>query len=114
MRQAALSEDPQVYQVWVNVSPAEGAMGMLIQVFPERILLNGIPNNAIQWQMLDGSAAFFEGTQDINFGPNAEFFSMSWDPEQQIITARVAATNVNETIYTYYLSVHLFEPPGVV
>jgi hypothetical protein len=114
MLQPATSQDPQVYQVWVRVLPAVGGTGVLIQVLPERLLLNGNANNVIQWQMMTGSLATFTEMQDVNFGANSEFFSMSWDPEQQIIFARVNGENNNETIYTYYLSVHLNDPPGVV
>ncbi|HEX2122594.1 MAG TPA: hypothetical protein VHL59_13220, partial [Thermoanaerobaculia bacterium] len=92
MRQAAVSNEPQVYQVWLNVTAATTGVGYLVQVFPERILLNGNANNAIQWQMLNGSLAFLQGTGDIDFGQNAEMFSMSFDPDQKIITARITRT----------------------
>ncbi len=112
--QLTMTEMPQIYEVWVKVSPAVDGPGVLIQVFPERMLLSGVMNNIINWQMMEGSLAVFTGVDDISFGENSSFFSKSWIADQGIISARVTGTNPNETIYTYFLSVHLRDPEGVV
>ena len=89
-----------------------------INVNPETILLDGLLDTTITWTMRTPETAHFVDNPvnpDIQFttANGREHFSVRYDSPTQM-SATVVATNDDQTIYTYYLTVHLANYPVAI
>lgn len=85
-----------------------------LNVNPETVPLNGREGDTILWTIKTPDTATFKDqptNPDIQFMSvsGKEHFSIQFISSTQIL-ATIAGTNENQTIYTYYLTVHLRNP----
>lgn len=105
------------FNVEIHVFETEEEGVLHINVNPEMITLQGVAGDTILWTIRTPSTAFFvnhSGSQDVDFktlGGKALFDVVFISPSQILATVRDG--NENQTIYTYYLTVHLVNPAGV-
>ena len=105
------------FNVDINVIETEEQGVLHINVNPEMVPLNGVVGDTILWTIKTPSTAYFAnhpGNEDIEFktpGGKAHF-NVLWVSATQIL-GTVIETNENQTIYTYYLTIHLVNPAGV-
>ena len=95
----------QNYDVFVNVSEPEPRV-VLLSINPERVLLNGRNGDTITWT-LSGSGGEFQTVDDIQFLTNGgkNRFQLKFVSATQIAGV-VIGNEENQTVYTYYVTVH--------
>jgi hypothetical protein len=107
---------PTTYIVNVKVTQPPSIGGddvYFIQVSPERVLMNGDPQNEIVW-IMEGELATFKSPTDVFFnndgeGPDKRFVVTF---ENGAIRAKLNKTDLFEIIWTYELTVHVKEHNG--
>lgn len=100
---------PNQFNVDVNVIEPEGEPGVLhININPESVPLDGRSDSQIVWTIKSPETATFRQADDIQFittgGQNR--FVVSYDSPSQI-SATINGVESDQTIYTYYITVHL-------
>jgi hypothetical protein len=98
------------FDVYVNVTQtSNGEHEVLhININPESVPLDGRSDSTITWTITDPDSASFQDMSDIQFitqGGQNRFVVEFVSPTQ--MTATVKGVESDQTIYTYYITVHL-------
>jgi hypothetical protein len=103
------------YKVVVHVSEMEDPNVLFLKIDPERVQLDGKARNTITWTITDPRKATFDTAEDITFLTESGKgrFEVVRDSSSQI-TATVEGTNENQTIYAYFLTIHLTAFPVAI
>jgi hypothetical protein len=100
---------PQNYDVDITVTEPETGV-FYVSVNPEHLPLNGTPANTITWKLRGNIGAKFHSESDVQF-PSArgqERFQIKMPPNQtERIVGTVIGPEEDQTIYTYYFTVHI-------
>ena len=97
------------------IAPPDEENTLHININPESVPLDGRSDSTVVWRMKTLDTARFESADDIRFittgGQNR--FVVSFDSESQI-TATINGVEEDQTIYTYYITVHLVNYPVAI
>jgi hypothetical protein len=100
---------PQNYDVDISVTEPDTGV-YYVSVNPEHLPLNGNPENTITWKLHSNIGATFKSETDVMFQtPRGKTrFHITKDADStDTIVGHVTGPEEDQTIYTYYFTVHI-------